>query len=156
MWWHCRREYLPYLVQHFWLQSSYLQACDVNSAVLFSPEYARQYWESCCLSGVTSAHCHQPLCRCHDILRTGKREKVQPRDPLQVCFPRFVSRNISLPSDLRQLWWSNPITKQHVCMSCLELSHWQVPKGRVYQLEATAYALLALVKVKVSEDKIGC
>lgn len=31
-----------------------------------------------------------------------------------------------------------------------ELSHWPVPKGRVYQLEATAYALLALVKVKVS------
>ncbi|KAG8015205.1 Complement C3 [Nibea albiflora] len=27
-----------------------------------------------------------------------------------------------------------------------ELSHWQVPKGRVYTLEATAYALLALVK----------
>uniref|UniRef100_A0A7N8XUY0 Complement C3 n=1 Tax=Mastacembelus armatus TaxID=205130 RepID=A0A7N8XUY0_9TELE len=27
-----------------------------------------------------------------------------------------------------------------------ELSHWPVPKGRVYTLEATAYALLALVK----------
>lgn len=41
-------------------------------------------------------------------------------------------------------------------MSCLELSHWPVPKGRVYQLEATAYALLALVKVEVSKYKIGC
>ncbi|XP_070782562.1 complement C3-like [Enoplosus armatus] len=28
------------------------------------------------------------------------------------------------------------------------LSHWPVPKGRVYTLEATAYALLALVKAK--------
>ncbi|CAG06096.1 unnamed protein product, partial [Tetraodon nigroviridis] len=33
-----------------------------------------------------------------------------------------------------------------------ELSHWPVPKGRVYQLEATAYALLALVKVEAFED----
>uniref|UniRef100_A0A671XRD4 Complement C3-like n=1 Tax=Sparus aurata TaxID=8175 RepID=A0A671XRD4_SPAAU len=31
-----------------------------------------------------------------------------------------------------------------------DLSHWQVPKGRVYTLEATAYALLALVKAQVS------
>ena len=31
-----------------------------------------------------------------------------------------------------------------------DLSHWPVPKGRVYTLEATAYALLALVKAKVS------
>uniref|UniRef100_A0A8D3BWM3 Complement component c3a, duplicate 5 n=1 Tax=Scophthalmus maximus TaxID=52904 RepID=A0A8D3BWM3_SCOMX len=29
------------------------------------------------------------------------------------------------------------------------LSHWPVPKGRIYTLEATAYALLALVKAKV-------
>ncbi|XP_041789454.1 complement C3-like [Chelmon rostratus] len=33
-----------------------------------------------------------------------------------------------------------------------ELSHWQVPKGHVYTLEATAYALLALVRVKAFED----
>ncbi|XP_070776593.1 complement C3-like [Enoplosus armatus] len=33
-----------------------------------------------------------------------------------------------------------------------ELSHWQVPKGRVYTLEATAYALLALVKAKAFEE----
>eukprot|EP00066_Takifugu_rubripes_P006969 XP_003972135.1 PREDICTED: complement C3-like [Takifugu rubripes] len=33
-----------------------------------------------------------------------------------------------------------------------ELSHWPVPKGRVYQLEATAYGLLALVKAKAFED----
>ncbi|KAM9314815.1 complement C3-like [Pholidichthys leucotaenia] len=33
-----------------------------------------------------------------------------------------------------------------------ELSHWHVPKGPVYTLEATAYALLALVKVKAFED----
>ncbi|XP_058495889.1 complement C3-like isoform X2 [Solea solea] len=33
-----------------------------------------------------------------------------------------------------------------------ELSHWNVPKGRVYTLEATAYALLALVKAKAFED----
>ncbi|XP_018535312.1 LOW QUALITY PROTEIN: complement C3-like [Lates calcarifer] len=33
-----------------------------------------------------------------------------------------------------------------------ELSHWPVPKGRVYQLEATAYALLALVKTEAFED----
>ncbi|TWW59519.1 Complement C3 [Takifugu flavidus] len=33
-----------------------------------------------------------------------------------------------------------------------ELSHWPVPKGRVYQLEATAYGLLALVKAKLFED----
>ncbi|XP_073325595.1 LOW QUALITY PROTEIN: uncharacterized protein [Pagrus major] len=32
------------------------------------------------------------------------------------------------------------------------LSHWPVPKGRVYTLEATAYALLALVKVEAFED----
>ncbi|XP_067438879.1 complement C3-like [Thunnus thynnus] len=31
-------------------------------------------------------------------------------------------------------------------------SHWPVPKGRVYTLEATAYALLALVKAKAFED----
>nr|XP_046263023.1 complement C3-like [Scatophagus argus] len=33
-----------------------------------------------------------------------------------------------------------------------ELSHWLSPKGRVYTLEATAYALLALVKAKLFED----
>ncbi|KAG7457235.1 complement C3-like [Solea senegalensis] len=33
-----------------------------------------------------------------------------------------------------------------------ELSHWNVPKGRDYTLEATAYALLALVKAKAFED----
>ncbi|XP_044201965.1 complement C3-like [Thunnus albacares] len=33
-----------------------------------------------------------------------------------------------------------------------ELSHWPVPKGRVYTLEATAYALLALVKAEAFED----
>ncbi|XP_045904439.1 complement C3-like [Micropterus dolomieu] len=33
-----------------------------------------------------------------------------------------------------------------------ELSHWQVPRGRVYTLEATAYALLALVKTKAFEE----
>ncbi|XP_042282154.1 complement C3-like [Thunnus maccoyii] len=33
-----------------------------------------------------------------------------------------------------------------------ELSHWPVPKGQVYTLETTAYALLALVKVKAFED----
>ncbi|XP_045902911.1 complement C3-like [Micropterus dolomieu] len=33
-----------------------------------------------------------------------------------------------------------------------ELSHWPVPKGRVYTLEATAYALLALVKAKAFEE----
>ncbi|TMS23031.1 Complement C3 [Larimichthys crocea] len=32
------------------------------------------------------------------------------------------------------------------------LSHWPVPKGRVYTLEATAYALLALVRTKAYED----
>nr|XP_046263044.1 complement C3-like isoform X2 [Scatophagus argus] len=33
-----------------------------------------------------------------------------------------------------------------------ELSHWPVPTGHVYTLEATAYALLALVKAKLFED----
>uniref|UniRef100_A0A671YLG7 Complement C3-like n=1 Tax=Sparus aurata TaxID=8175 RepID=A0A671YLG7_SPAAU len=33
-----------------------------------------------------------------------------------------------------------------------ERSHWLVPKGRVYTLEATAYGLLALVKAKAFED----
>ncbi|XP_058496230.1 complement C3-like isoform X2 [Solea solea] len=33
-----------------------------------------------------------------------------------------------------------------------ELSHWNVPKGSVYTLEATAYALLALVKAKALEE----
>ncbi|GLD50809.1 complement C3-like protein [Lates japonicus] len=33
-----------------------------------------------------------------------------------------------------------------------ELSHWPVPKGRVYQLEATAYALLALVKTECNHS----
>ncbi|XP_036954098.1 complement C3-like [Acanthopagrus latus] len=33
-----------------------------------------------------------------------------------------------------------------------ELSHWPVSKGRVYTLEATAYALLALIKAKAFED----
>nr|XP_046263009.1 complement C3-like [Scatophagus argus] len=33
-----------------------------------------------------------------------------------------------------------------------DLSHWQVPKGRVYTLEATAYALLALVKARAFEE----
>uniref|UniRef100_A0A671YE32 NTR domain-containing protein n=1 Tax=Sparus aurata TaxID=8175 RepID=A0A671YE32_SPAAU len=33
-----------------------------------------------------------------------------------------------------------------------ESSHWPVPKGHIYTLEATAYALLALVKVKALED----
>ncbi|XP_037619826.1 complement C3-like [Sebastes umbrosus] len=32
------------------------------------------------------------------------------------------------------------------------MSHWPTPKGRVYTLEATAYALLALVKAKAYED----
>ncbi|XP_076583682.1 complement C3-like [Chaetodon auriga] len=32
------------------------------------------------------------------------------------------------------------------------LSHWPVPKGHVYTLETTAYALLALVRVKALED----
>ncbi|XP_074487252.1 complement C3-like [Sebastes fasciatus] len=32
------------------------------------------------------------------------------------------------------------------------LSHWPTPKGHVYTLEATAYALLALVKAKAYED----
>ncbi|KAE8300822.1 Complement C3 Complement C3 beta chain Complement C3 alpha chain [Larimichthys crocea] len=33
-----------------------------------------------------------------------------------------------------------------------DLSHWPVSKGNVYTLEATAYALLALVKVKAFQD----
>ncbi|XP_074534541.1 complement C3-like [Halichoeres trimaculatus] len=33
-----------------------------------------------------------------------------------------------------------------------EMSHWPVAKGHIYTLEATAYALLALVKVKAFED----
>ncbi|XP_027873419.1 complement C3-like isoform X1 [Xiphophorus couchianus] len=33
-----------------------------------------------------------------------------------------------------------------------DLSHWPVPMGRVYTLEATAYALLALVKVKAFNE----
>ncbi|XP_027138596.1 complement C3-like isoform X2 [Larimichthys crocea] len=33
-----------------------------------------------------------------------------------------------------------------------ELSHWPVPKGNIYTLEATAYALLALVKTKAFKD----
>ncbi|XP_071360126.1 complement C3-like [Trachinotus anak] len=33
-----------------------------------------------------------------------------------------------------------------------ELSYWPVPKGRVYTLEATAYALLALVKSRAFKD----
>ncbi|XP_034434990.1 complement C3-like [Hippoglossus hippoglossus] len=33
-----------------------------------------------------------------------------------------------------------------------ELSHWPVPKGHIYTLEATAYALLALVKVGAFEE----
>ncbi|XP_035862596.1 complement C3-like isoform X2 [Sander lucioperca] len=33
-----------------------------------------------------------------------------------------------------------------------ELSHWPTPKGRVYTLEATAYALLALVKAEAFEE----
>ncbi|XP_039860324.1 complement C3-like, partial [Simochromis diagramma] len=36
------------------------------------------------------------------------------------------------------------------CLS--ELSHWPVPRGRIYTLEATAYALLALVKSQNFED----
>ncbi|XP_067353934.1 complement C3-like isoform X2 [Channa argus] len=33
-----------------------------------------------------------------------------------------------------------------------ELSHWPVPKGHIYTLEATAYALLALVKTRAFEE----
>ncbi|XP_033988389.1 complement C3-like [Trematomus bernacchii] len=33
-----------------------------------------------------------------------------------------------------------------------EFNHWYTPKGRIYTLEATAYALLALVKAKAFED----
>ncbi|MEQ2305356.1 hypothetical protein AMECASPLE_036959, partial [Ameca splendens] len=33
-----------------------------------------------------------------------------------------------------------------------DLSHWPAPMGRVYTLEATAYALLALVKVKAFKE----
>ncbi|KAM3623280.1 uncharacterized protein V6R79_009498 [Siganus canaliculatus] len=33
-----------------------------------------------------------------------------------------------------------------------EFSHWPTPKGHVYTMEATAYALLALVKAKAYED----
>uniref|UniRef100_A0A669AZC0 Complement component c3a, duplicate 5 n=1 Tax=Oreochromis niloticus TaxID=8128 RepID=A0A669AZC0_ORENI len=35
-----------------------------------------------------------------------------------------------------------------------ELSHWPAPRGRIYTLEATAYALLALVKTQVSMSKL--
>nr|XP_033478955.1 complement C3-like isoform X1 [Epinephelus lanceolatus]XP_033478956.1 complement C3-like isoform X2 [Epinephelus lanceolatus] len=35
-----------------------------------------------------------------------------------------------------------------------DLSHWPTPRGRVYTLEATAYALLALVKAKAYEEAI--
>lgn len=38
------------------------------------------------------------------------------------------------------------------CVLASGLDHWPVPKGNLYQLEATAYALLALVKVGVSTD----
>ncbi|KAF1388637.1 hypothetical protein PFLUV_G00092370 [Perca fluviatilis] len=33
-----------------------------------------------------------------------------------------------------------------------ESSHWPTPKGHIYTLEATAYALLALVKAKAFEE----
>uniref|UniRef100_A0A671YJF1 Complement C3-like n=1 Tax=Sparus aurata TaxID=8175 RepID=A0A671YJF1_SPAAU len=36
-----------------------------------------------------------------------------------------------------------------------ESSHWPVPRGHIYTLEATAYALLALVKVKVSMSHLS-
>lgn len=42
------------------------------------------------------------------------------------------------------------IIKRYLCVSSSELSHWRVPRGGVYTMEATAYALLALVKAQVS------
>ncbi|XP_035760088.1 venom factor-like [Neolamprologus brichardi] len=42
------------------------------------------------------------------------------------------------------------VTKYLKCLS--ELSHWPVPKGGIYTLETTAYALLALVKTQNFED----
>lgn len=41
-----------------------------------------------------------------------------------------------------------------VCLPAIGSDHWPVPKGHVYTLEATAYALLALVKAKVSTPHI--
>lgn len=38
----------------------------------------------------------------------------------------------------------------HLCEPYSEFTHWPVPKGHIYKLEATAYALLALVRAKVS------
>uniref|UniRef100_A0A672J8N7 NTR domain-containing protein n=1 Tax=Salarias fasciatus TaxID=181472 RepID=A0A672J8N7_SALFA len=41
------------------------------------------------------------------------------------------------------------------CLQCFclsELSHWPVPKGHQYTLEATVYALLALVKTRAFKD----
>ena len=40
-------------------------------------------------------------------------------------------------------------------MSSSDLSHWPTPKGYVYTREATAYALLALVKAEVSMSHLG-
>uniref|UniRef100_A0A8D0AEB8 Complement C3-like n=1 Tax=Sander lucioperca TaxID=283035 RepID=A0A8D0AEB8_SANLU len=42
------------------------------------------------------------------------------------------------------------ILYKYFCMSSSELSHWPTPKGHIYTLEATAYALLALVKAKAT------
>lgn len=41
------------------------------------------------------------------------------------------------------------LTKGYLCLSTSELTHWPTQRGHIVTLEATAYALLALVKAKV-------
>uniref|UniRef100_A0A4W6DX98 Complement component c3a, duplicate 5 n=1 Tax=Lates calcarifer TaxID=8187 RepID=A0A4W6DX98_LATCA len=61
-----------------------------------------------------------------------------------------VTHNI-LPGsiDKASAYLEKRLQLQHISWLVTNLSHWPVPKGRVYTLEATAYALLALVKAKV-------
>ncbi|TKS69032.1 Complement C3 [Collichthys lucidus] len=48
---------------------------------------------------------------------------------------------------------ANKLNKQKLMgFASADLTHWPVSKGNVYTLEATAYALLALVKVKAFQD----
>lgn len=70
---HCYLALLPFLLTFF----------------SFCPESARQYRQSSSLSGKASAQPHQPICCCHDVICPGQWKQTEPRDPLQVCLPRY-------------------------------------------------------------------
>ncbi|XP_051240257.1 complement C3 [Dicentrarchus labrax] len=70
-------------------------------------------------------------------------------NPYAVAMTSYVLAN---ENKLNREILNNFAISSCVSVSSSELSHWPIPKGRVYTLEATAYALLALVKAEAFEE----